>query len=185
MIAIHIDRMASPLGTLLLAHAGGQLCMLDFEDFANRFAMQLARRFGNLPVTEAALPGSMRQALNAYLDGDLEAVDSIPVHTAGTSFQQQVWQTLRHIPAGATWTYSQLAEAIGRPGAQRAVGLANSQNPVAIVLPCHRVIGSSGELTGYAGGLHRKRWLLSHEGIALPLHHSRQADLFQENFFAD
>lgn len=180
MTAVYLDRLDSPLGPLLLAHAGGQLCMLDFDEYQQRFQTLLMRRFGNVLMEEKAIDAALRDALLAYLAGALEALDDIPVHAVGTSFQQLVWQTLRKIPPGETWTYSQLAHFIGRPGSQRAVGLANSQNPVAIVVPCHRVIGSNGELTGYAGGMERKRWLLLHEGIQLPDKKGRQADLFND-----
>lgn len=178
MTAVYIDRVSSPMGELLLAHAGDQLCMLDFEGYESRFDALLSRRFGNLVIAEKAVASSIRTALCAYLAGEYEAIQDIPVHTIGTSFQQLVWHTLRRIPAGETWSYAKLATAVGRPGAQRAVGLANAQNPVAIVVPCHRVIGSDGQLTGYAGGMDRKRWLLSHEGVRLPAERSMQADLF-------
>jgi methylated-DNA-[protein]-cysteine S-methyltransferase len=161
---VYIDRMSSPLGSLLLAHGGGQLCALDFHDYESRFRQILARRFGHLPLEQRALPPGIHDALQSYLAGDVDALEHIPVHASGTSFQQKVWNALRTIPAGATWTYAQLATAIGQPTASRAVGLANAHNPVAIVVPCHRVIGSSGGLTGYAGGLERKHWLLNHEG---------------------
>lgn len=180
MTAVYIDRIESPLGDLLLAHAGDQLCMLDFEGYETRFDALLARRFGNLVIDEKPVARFIREGLTAYLSGELEAILEIPVHTAGTSFQQHIWQTLRQIPPGETWTYSRLAFEVGRPGAQRAVGLANSQNPVAIVVPCHRVIGMDGQLTGYAGGLERKRWLLSHEGVNIPPDRYRQTDLFMQ-----
>lgn len=161
---IQIDRLPSPLGTLLLAHGGGHLCALDFQEYENRFRQYLARRFGHVPVEQRRLPEEIHKALLAYLGGELTALAHIPVHAPGTRFQQQVWQALRLIPAGETWSYAQMAQAIGQPGAVRAVGLANARNPVAIVLPCHRVIGSDGKLTGYSGGLARKHWLLTHEG---------------------
>jgi len=111
-------------------------------------------------VLEAA-----RAAFARYFAGDPDALARLPLdpHPAGTPFQQQVWRALRAIPAGATRSYGALARCIGRPGAARAVGLANRANPVAIAIPCHRVVGSDGRLTGYAGGLERKRWLLAHE----------------------
>jgi methylated-DNA-[protein]-cysteine S-methyltransferase len=99
-----------------------------------------------------------------YFAGDLGAIDKLPVKTAGTPFQRAVWNALREIPRGATESYGQLAERIGRPTAVRAVGLANGSNPIGIVVPCHRVIGANGSLTGYGGGMERKRWLLDHEG---------------------
>jgi methylated-DNA-[protein]-cysteine S-methyltransferase len=97
----------------------------------------------------------------------LGAIDSISVDTGGTPFQRQVWAALRSIPAGGTVTYADLARTLGRPSAARAVGAINGRNPVAIVVPCHRLIGRHASLTGYAGGLWRKRWLLSHEGAVL------------------
>ena len=105
----------------------------------------------------------MTKALDAYFEGDICALGSLRVAARGTPFQEKVWQGLRAIPPGQTRSYGQLAAAIGRPGASRAVGAANHANPVGIVVPCHRVIGANGALTGYAGGLDRKRWLLEHE----------------------
>jgi methylated-DNA-[protein]-cysteine S-methyltransferase len=98
-----------------------------------------------------------------YFAGELGAIDDLPVKTAGTPFQRAVWSALREIPLGATESYGKLAERIGRPTAVRAVGLANGSNPIGIVVPCHRVIGANGSLTGYGGGMERKRWLLEHE----------------------
>jgi methylated-DNA-[protein]-cysteine S-methyltransferase len=181
MTTVYIDRLPSPLGKLLLVHAGDQLCMLDFEGNELRFDTLLMRRFGNTVIDERAVPGIIHDNLLAYLDGELDALEEIPVHASGTSFQQQVWAKLRHIPPGVTWTYAELAAAVGRPGSQQAVGQANAQNPVSIVVPCHRVIGSDGELTGYAGGLDRKRWLLTHEGFRFAdvARRYAQADLFR------
>jgi methylated-DNA-[protein]-cysteine S-methyltransferase len=105
----------------------------------------------------------VRRAVEAYFGGDLTAFDAVVVKTGGTVFQQAVWAALRAIPAGETRSYGQLAAAIGSPRAVRAVGLANGSNPVGVIVPCHRVIGANGTLTGYAGGLERKRWLLAHE----------------------
>lgn len=86
----------------------------------------------------------------------------------GTEFQQKVWQALQEIPSGQTWTYGQLAEHLGKPAAVRAVGAAVGRNPLSIIIPCHRVMGQDGSLTGYAGGIDRKHWLLTHEGVKLP-----------------
>ena len=108
-------------------------------------------------------PGGVSSALKAYFDGELTAIDGLAVCADGTPFQQTVWRALRDIPCGQTISYSTLARRIGRPTAVRAVGLANGSNPVGIVVPCHRVIGANGTLTGYGGGLDRKRWLLAHE----------------------
>lgn len=101
--------------------------------------------------------------MDRYFAGDVEAIDDIPVQTSGTPFQRSVWKELRKIPSGAVVSYRKLAGKIARPTAVRAVGLANGSNPIGIVVPCHRVIGSDGSPTGYGGGLERKRWLLEHE----------------------
>jgi methylated-DNA-[protein]-cysteine S-methyltransferase len=114
-------------------------------------------------LSEGRAPEFVRTALGAWFDGELGALDRLAVRTGGTAFQQTVWAALRTIPAGETWTYGRLAAAVGSPKAARAVGLANGANPVAIIVPCHRVIGANGALTGYAGGVERKRWLLAHE----------------------
>jgi methylated-DNA-[protein]-cysteine S-methyltransferase len=111
-------------------------------------------------------PGGLTAPIGAYFRGDLGAIDGLPVTLAGTDFQRRVWTALRRIPCGETWSYGQLAARIGNPRAVRAVGLANGANPVGIVVPCHRVIGADGSLTGYGGGMPRKRWLLEHERAA-------------------
>lgn len=164
MTTVYLDRMTTPIGQLLLAHAGEQLCLLDFEDHEARFRAVLARRFGTTPHSDEPMPASMREAFEAYFDGILSALNSIPVHPIGTSFQQLVWGMLRRIPPGETRSYMELATAIGYPGASRAVGTANARNPIALIIPCHRVIDSQGRLAGYSGGIERKRWLLRHEG---------------------
>jgi methylated-DNA-[protein]-cysteine S-methyltransferase len=118
-------------------------------------------------------------ALEAYFAGKITALEAINIHNEqGTPFQQRVWAGLRQIPAGKTWSYSRLAHEIGAAGAVRAVGLANGANPISLVVPCHRVIGKDGSLTGYGGGLQRKAWLLAHEGVALPSSPAIR-DLFQ------
>lgn len=104
------------------------------------------------------------RAVAAWLAGDLRALDDVPVDPPGTPFQRAVWAELRRICAGTTLTYLELAQRMGDPAATRAVARANATNPVALFIPCHRVIGSDGKLVGYAGGLERKRWLLAHEG---------------------
>lgn len=134
---------------------------------------------GAEPVTEGAQRDDddpvLQQAveqLRAYFAGDREAFD-LPLAPAGTAFQQEVWAALRTIPYGHTWSYRQLAEAIGRPTASRAVGAANGRNPLPIVVPCHRVIGADGSLTGFRGGVRFKRALLALEGSSLPLDQGR------------
>ena len=108
-------------------------------------------------------PNGLTYAISSYFTGELTAIDILPVQTAGTPFQREVWRALRKITCGTTISYAKLAERIGRPTAVRAVGLANGSNPVGVVVPCHRVIGSNGSLTGYGGGIERKCWLLEHE----------------------
>lgn len=163
---LYIDMISSPLGVLLLAHCSGYLCGLDFQDHQLRFRQMLARRFGNVALEQRDLPLAIREPLEAYLGGtDMDAVQQIPLHASGTRFQQQVWKALRAIPAGTLWSSAQIARAIGQPGAAADVELAAARNPVALIVPCHRLIGSAGRLSGYVGGLARKYWLLAHEGI--------------------
>ena len=162
------DRVPSPIGTLLLVSDGEALRALDFDDYEPRMQRLLERRYGRaITLTAAWDPGGAATLVRAYLEGDLQAVERIPVRTDGTAFQERVWAALRAIPAGETTTYGTLAARLGQPTATRAVGLANGANPVAIVVPCHRVIGANRTLTGYGGGLERKRWLLDHERAAL------------------
>lgn len=163
---LYIDRMTSPIGQIVMASDGEALCALDFADFEDRLRNRLHSRYGALTFREGIQP-TWRDRLQDYLHGHLHSLDDIPVNTGGTSFQQQVWLALRRIPVGTVLTYGQLAIQLERPTASRAIGMANALNPVAIVLPCHRVIGANGSLTGYAGGLHRKQWLLHHEGFPL------------------
>jgi methylated-DNA-[protein]-cysteine S-methyltransferase len=120
-------------------------------------------RANELSLRETSRPTAARLALEAYFEGDINAVANAPTATNGTDFQRMVWDELRRIPVGQTVSYGGLAAAIGRPKAVRAVGLANGANPIAIFVPCHRVIGADHSLTGYGGGLNRKRWLLQHE----------------------
>jgi O-6-methylguanine DNA methyltransferase len=165
-ITLTLDRIPSPLGDLLaVSDAQGRLRALDFEDFAPRLARLLRRHYGAAAATPSSgrAPAVIRAALDAYFAGRLDAVDRVVVETGGTEFQRRVWGALRRIPAGTTIGYGALADALGKPSASRAVGLANGANPICIVVPCHRVIGADGRLTGYGGGLPRKRWLLAHE----------------------
>jgi methylated-DNA-[protein]-cysteine S-methyltransferase len=118
---------------------------------------------GTMARTRSCARCRARRSLQAYFEGDLDAVTCLPTATNGTDFQRTVWDALRRIPVGHTISYGALAVQIGRPTAMRAVGLANGANPIAIVIPCHRVIGANASLTGYGGGLDRKRWLLQHE----------------------
>lgn len=163
-----LDRIPSPVGeVLVVVDADGAVRALDFHDFEERMRRLLRRHYGEVALTPGRAPEAVRKAVRGYFSGDLSAFDGVEVRTGGTDFQRSVWKALRDIPAGETRSYGQLAAAIGAPKAVRAVGLANGANPVGVIVPCHRVIGSSGKLTGYAGGLERKRWLLAHEGGAL------------------
>lgn len=165
---LQLDRIESPLGTVLLVWEGNNLRALDFSDYEARMTKLLRQHYGDYQLHEAAAPASLRDPLTAYFAGDFAALDCIPVQTNGTEFQRDVWAALRTIPAGQTRTYGELAKQINRPAAVRAVGMTNGANPIGIVVPCHRVIGANGTLTGYAGGLERKRWLLEHEGALAP-----------------
>ena len=159
-----LERLPSPVGEMLLVtDADGAVRALDFADYEERLRRLLARHAPGARVVEGRADARARAAIAAYFAGDAGAFDGVAVKTAGTAFQEAVWAALRAIPAGETRSYGQLAAAVGRPKAVRATGLANGRNPVAVVNPCHRVIGANGTLTGYAGGLERKQWLLAHE----------------------
>ncbi len=158
------DEFESPIGVITLVWEGEALCALDFGDHEPRMQRLWRRHHGAVEPAPHPAPAHLRDSLNRYFAGDLDALDSIPVRTEGTPFQELVWTELRRIPPGRTLSYGELAQRIGKPRAVRAVGLANGSNPVGIVVPCHRVIGADGSLTGYGGGLERKRWLLAHEG---------------------
>jgi len=165
---VHTVSVSSPVGPLHLAEHRERLCMLAFDPHADQTWDQIARWLG--PTREdrpTPFLTDVSERLGAYFDGDLTAIDAVPVEPPGTEFQRAVWRALRDIPAGATTSYGELARALQNPRACRAVGAANGRNPVAIVIPCHRVIGSDHTLIGYGGGLDRKRWLLRHEGLAI------------------
>jgi methylated-DNA-[protein]-cysteine S-methyltransferase len=165
---IETTSLPTPVGTLHVGVRAGRLCVLELSDPA-RFRHRVAR---SGEPSEPARSRSAREivdALRRYFAGEVDAVDDIPVDPlGGTPFQRRVWGALRSIPAGTTVSYGALAARVRAPKAVRAVGAANGANPVPIVLPCHRVIGADGSLTGYGGGLATKRWLLRHEGVDLP-----------------
>jgi len=165
---LSLDRFESPLGDILLVFEGDTLRALDFSDYEPRMQRLLRLHYGTVVLTEAPAPACITTPLRAFFAGDWAALDAIRVETGGTAFQRAVWVALRRIPAGHTMSYGRVATEVGRPAASRAVGLANGSNPVAIVVPCHRVIGANAGLTGYAGGLARKAWLLEHEKPARP-----------------
>jgi methylated-DNA-[protein]-cysteine S-methyltransferase len=164
-----LDRFDTPIGQMLIVADGNRnLRAIDWAEHEDRTRSFLQLHYGGngFSLESAHNPSGLSKAIRSYFEGELNAIDSLPVHTGGTAFQQKVWQALRQIPCGTTISYAQLAEQIGRPKAIRAVGLANGSNPIPIVVPCHRVIGSDGSLTGYGGGMERKRWLLEHEKCA-------------------
>ena len=168
--------IASPIGDMTLVVAGESLELLDFDDASGRLDGLLARRYpAGVPVS-ARDPSGIAARITAYFEGELDAIESIAATPRGTPFQETVWRALRAIPCGRTAAYRDIAARIGRERAVRAVGLANGRNPVSVVVPCHRVIGRDGSLTGYGGGLARKAWLLEHEG-ALPAGAARQRAL--------
>ena len=160
------ERFDTPTGRMLLVTDGqGRVHVLDWEDKQERTERLLARYYRRvaLDLREAPKESAAKRALLDYFSGRLAAIETLEVAKRGTEFQNQVWTALRQIPSGRTLSYSALAKKIGRPAAVRAVGLANGSNPIAIIVPCHRVIGANTSLTGFGGGLERKRWLLDHE----------------------
>ena len=162
-----IDTLETEIGAITLACVEGALRAVHFERDESSMIGGLMAQFGAVTVRRSDNPLGYTERFRAYLDRDFEALDEIRVEPAGTAFQQEVWRELRKVRPGTTVSYGMLAETIGKPSASRAVGMANAKNPIAIVIPCHRVIGSDGSLTGYAGGLVRKRWLLEHEGVRI------------------
>ncbi|MDB5457565.1 MAG: Methylated-DNA--protein-cysteine methyltransferase [Caulobacter sp.] len=171
MLHFKSEQVPTPVGDMiLLTDDQDRLRALDWIDYEPRMRRLLRLHYGRDAVALFAgrAASGPRQAVEAYLAGDLRAIDDLAVETGGTPFQRQVWAALRTIPPGRTVSYGGLARQIDRPAAVRAVGLANGANPVGVVVPCHRVIGTDGSLTGYGGGIARKRWLLRHEGVDRP-----------------
>lgn len=166
MICLTVERIATPLGDMLLAaDPDGALRALEFADCGERLTRLLDRRLGagSYLLQDGRISSKAATALDDYFAGDVDAIDKVPVCYGGTPFQEEVWTALRGIRPGRSVAYSALAAAIGKPSAPRAVGHANGANPFSIVVPCHRLVGANGDLTGYAGGIERKRWLLDHE----------------------
>jgi methylated-DNA-[protein]-cysteine S-methyltransferase len=165
---LDLDRLATPIGeALIVTDENGSLRALEWSDQEQRMAQSLRRHYGSLLPRPGKAPTDIRRRLERYFDGDIGCLSAIEWRTAGTPFQRRVWAALTRIPPGKTLNYGALAAKLGCPTAVRAVGHANGANPVSVVVPCHRVIGSDGSLTGYGGGLHRKRWLLAHEGAVV------------------
>jgi methylated-DNA-[protein]-cysteine S-methyltransferase len=166
---IQIATMESPIGKLTLASRDGRVCLLHFGAVDRTVRQMLDRWYPAETIEADADPAGAVSRLRAYFDGDLNALESIAVELNGTPFQKRVWETLRAVRPGTTAAYSEIARLISAPSAVRAVGAANGANPVAVIVPCHRIVGTNGSLTGYGGGLPRKQWLLEHEGLRLRL----------------
>ena len=164
---IQIHTFESPIGPLTAAERAGRVCLLHFGADGPEIDRMFDRWYPGEPRARQPLPAT-ESVLRRYFDGDLAALDTVAVDLNGTEFQKEVWQALRRIPHGTTISYAELARRVGAVSAVRAVGSANGANPVAVIVPCHRVIGSNGSLTGYGGGLERKKWLLEHEGCQQP-----------------
>lgn len=167
-LALTQEFLETPLGIMhIITDEDETLRAAEWESDVERMTRLLNRHYGvgkfDLKDRQCKTPSKAFECLARYFDGDISALDELETATGGTDFQRTVWKALRTIPHGKTMSYTQLAYVIGNPKAARAVGLANGANPIAIVVPCHRVIGADGKLTGYAGGLEKKRWLLNHE----------------------
>jgi len=162
---LRLDRLATPIGdALIVTDEAGYVRALDWDEYASRMMVLLGLHYGSLTPQAGAAPANVRRALRDYFEGEVGGLGAIEWGTAGTQFQRTVWAALTLIAPGQTLGYGALAARLGCPGAARAVGLANGSNPVSVIVPCHRVIGANGTLTGYGGGIERKRWLLRHEG---------------------
>lgn len=166
LLQLTLGRIATPIGEMaIVTDEAGNLRVADWTDYDSRMQRLLRRHYGDNGFTLAPgrNPDAVTDAINRYFAGELQAIEDLCVRTGGTAFQREVWCALREIPCGTTVSYAAIARRIGRPAAVRAVGLANGANPIGVVVPCHRVIGADGSLTGYGGGMERKRWLLEHE----------------------
>lgn len=161
------DRIATPIGEMILIARDGVLLLLEFDAARDRVKREIMARFGNVDLQPATNPFGLSDILRDYFAGNLKAIDHLITDGGGTEFEKNVWAELRKIPCGQTVSYGSIARKLGDIQLSRAVGTANGKNPISIVVPCHRVIGADGTLTGYGGGLHRKEWLLRHEGALL------------------
>ncbi len=160
---IRIDQLDTPVGTLCLAVRDHAVVALGFLERWEELKGKLGARFGQATWRPERDPAGVSGRLHRYFEGELEALATIAIDPGGTAFQRRVWTDLRRVPVGRTVSYAELAARIGAARAVRAVAGANAANPIAIVVPCHRVIGADGQLRGYAYGLARKQWLLNHE----------------------
>jgi methylated-DNA-[protein]-cysteine S-methyltransferase len=161
------DTVPTPIGPMVLLARDGVMLLLEFSDAEGRVEREMKVRFGDVELVPAKNPFGFSERVANYFAGDLGAIDTIPTDGGGTDFQRRVWAELRRIACGVTISYGELATRLGDKNAMRAVGLANGRNPIAVVVPCHRVIGANGAMTGYGGGIARKEWLLRHEGALL------------------
>jgi methylated-DNA-[protein]-cysteine S-methyltransferase len=166
---IFVGKLDSPIGSVVYLTDGKALRAVEFADTPDRLLSAFLRGMGPIPVDTRSDPLGIGAAIRAYFGGDIHAIEALPATPSGTRFQKRVWSLLRKIPAGRTVTYGAIAKQLGTPSAARAVGAANGANPIPIVVPCHRVIGANGTLTGYGSGVFRKEWLLTHEGAQLTL----------------
>ncbi len=165
MKSLQSDRYKSPIGEILMLSHSEQLCYLDFADNDARLEKLLTTRYREFSIASPKKNATnLRTRLARYFAGQWDAFDGLQLCTDGTDFQNKVWRRLQKIPLGETTSYQKLAKAIHKPKAIRAVGGANARNPIAIIIPCHRVIAADQSLGGYAGGVERKAWLLAHEG---------------------
>ncbi|MCK0068389.1 methylated-DNA--[protein]-cysteine S-methyltransferase [Kordiimonas laminariae] len=167
MATLYKSTFSTPVGGLTILLEDNTMVICEFADRQHRVEEQIKRFYPNHEITETPLPESLREKLEAYFAGDRDILNSIPSGPIGTPYEQSVWKALQEIPAGNTMSYGELAKQLG--SSPRAIGRANGRNPVCLIHPCHRVIGADGSLTGYAGGLDRKEWLLKHEGAILNL----------------
>jgi methylated-DNA-[protein]-cysteine S-methyltransferase len=176
---LRLDRLATPIGEALIVTDGaGSLRALDWADCESRMAHLLRLHYGSIVPEQGAARRNVKRLLQSYFEGELGCLGSIEWRTGGTPFQRTVWAALTTIVPGETLSYGALSARLGCPKSVRAVGLANGANPISVVVPCHRVIGADGSLTGYGGGIERKRWLLNHEGAAFrdrPVREARAA----------
>lgn len=164
--ALTLETVETPIGDLhLVADGEGLLRAVDFVDCEDRLRRLLDRRLGSsgYMLVPGSVPSAIPSALRAYFSGELGAIAGIPINASGTPFQETVWTALRLISPGELLSYSMLADRLAKPGSARAVGHANGVNPLCVVVPCHRLVSRDGKLTGYSGGIERKRWLLDHE----------------------
>jgi methylated-DNA-[protein]-cysteine S-methyltransferase len=162
--ALFLDHLATPIGNLILvADNEARLHHLVWPESEEAVRRELARHYGPVTIETVKDPGGVSSQVQSYFAGDLAIIDNMPVVPIGTPFQLKVWAALREIPAGEPISYGDMARRIGHPDAFRAVGMACNANPVAVVVPCHRVVGSGGAMVGFGGGIPRKQWLLAHE----------------------